>query len=403
MIPREMLSFVRFLPQFSKGRLTHPLTTLHCRHDAYKKANCKAVVFLNALVGVSAITLLVVMAIVAVMYIRPARAWPYLILASLTTASLFLSLSAPALEVPALLTLIAGFANVPHLYFVWIFALSVFQSGFSLQAWHLAIGGIYTFPIFWFRAFQFDLTGAPPYALSIGVSIGSALLVMHVASVIIRESGADLVEARKRTRAFFVTALILTTILTAIVDLYLIAAWPEYAQLIKAACIWPAVFAAAIWLVRSSKDDFVLVRAVIDFSNAEDQTSSKDRALLTALQCKILKERIYLNPDLTVSTLAKDLGVNSHRLRALINTSLGYENFNQFINSFRVEAIGRRLTDEKHDHLPILTIALEGGFRSLAPFNKAFKAQFGTTPSDFRKRRQVSLATIRATPNRLQG
>jgi AraC-like DNA-binding protein len=35
--------------------------------------------------------------------------------------------------------------------------------------------------------------------------------------------------------------------------------------------------------------------------------------------------------------------------------------------------------------VPILTIALDAGFQSLGPFNRAFKSQAGMTPSEFRR------------------
>jgi len=36
--------------------------------------------------------------------------------------------------------------------------------------------------------------------------------------------------------------------------------------------------------------------------------------------------------------------------------------------------------------VPVLTIALDAGFQSLAPFNRAFKADTGLTPTEFRRR-----------------
>jgi AraC-like DNA-binding protein len=50
------------------------------------------------------------------------------------------------------------------------------------------------------------------------------------------------------------------------------------------------------------------------------------------------------------------------------------------------EAKGR-LADPRSDHLSILTIALDCGFASIGPFNRAFKAETGMTPMQFRKAR----------------
>ena len=65
--------------------------------------------------------------------------------------------------------------------------------------------------------------------------------------------------------------------------------------------------------------------------------------------------------------------------------SRGRRNFNQFINRYRVEEAARRLVDEPRT--PVLTIALDVGFRSISSFNTAFRAHYRKTPTDYRKSR----------------
>lgn len=72
------------------------------------------------------------------------------------------------------------------------------------------------------------------------------------------------------------------------------------------------------------------------------------------------------------------------RLREVINKELGHRNFNQFMNQYRIDEVSRRIQEEKN--LPILSIALDVGFRSLSSFNVAFKQTHDMTPSDFRNR-----------------
>lgn len=341
---------------------------------------------LDALIRFSAITMLILLAITAVRDIRPARSWPYLICASLSTAALFFSLSTPELALPHELGLLSGFLNVPNLIFVWLFALSVFQTRFRISAWHIIVSLIYTFPIFWFRAYQVDFFPQPPFILTIGVSIGSILLMVHLVWVILQERKGDLIEARKRARTIFVIVLVVVTVSTAIVDLYLIAYMPKWTGLIKATTIWPAVFAASMWILGTPKGNFIVDRMSQKRLSQEDLIiSAKNQHLFKELQKLIKDNHIYLDSKMTVTRLAKDLGVTPHRLRALINQSLGYENFNQFMNALRIDAITEKFDDPINDHLPILTLALEGGFRSLSPFNKAFKDLMGQTPSQYRK------------------
>jgi transcriptional regulator GlxA family with amidase domain len=44
------------------------------------------------------------------------------------------------------------------------------------------------------------------------------------------------------------------------------------------------------------------------------------------------------------------------------------------------------LTDPTQSDVPILTIALDAGFGSLGPFNRAFRESEAMTPSEYRSR-----------------
>jgi len=74
-----------------------------------------------------------------------------------------------------------------------------------------------------------------------------------------------------------------------------------------------------------------------------------------------------------------------YRLRQAINEGLGYRNFNAFINHYRLEEAKAALADPGQRDVPVLTIAMDAGFQSLGPFNRAFKAETGQTPTEFRR------------------
>jgi AraC-like DNA-binding protein len=71
-------------------------------------------------------------------------------------------------------------------------------------------------------------------------------------------------------------------------------------------------------------------------------------------------------------------------LRRAINRHLGYRNFNDFLHDYRLREAGQRLCDPAEAHLPVLTIALDCGYGSIGPFNRAFKSRFGLTPTQYR-------------------
>ena len=110
-----------------------------------------------------------------------------------------------------------------------------------------------------------------------------------------------------------------------------------------------------------------------------------DTRLLAALRRLMEHDRAYREEGLSIGGLAGKLGIPEHGLRRLINRRLGYRNFNAFLNRYRLDDVTAALADPAQEAVPILTIAIDAGFQSLGPFNRAFKAQTGMTPSEFRR------------------
>lgn len=96
-------------------------------------------------------------------------------------------------------------------------------------------------------------------------------------------------------------------------------------------------------------------------------------------------EHAYRAEDMSLASLAARLKAPEYKLRRLINQRMGYRNFNAFINSLRLDAVQAALKDPARRDLPVLTLALDAGFQSIGPFNRAFKAATGLTPTEFRR------------------
>jgi AraC-like DNA-binding protein len=112
--------------------------------------------------------------------------------------------------------------------------------------------------------------------------------------------------------------------------------------------------------------------------------SRQDQLLIDRVLKAMKQERLYAEPGLTIGDLAVRVSVQEYRLRKLINQSLHYRNFNQFLNQYRIEEAARRLLDPQEQHIPISSIALDVGYASLSSFNKAFKDTYQVTPSVYR-------------------
>jgi AraC-like DNA-binding protein len=108
----------------------------------------------------------------------------------------------------------------------------------------------------------------------------------------------------------------------------------------------------------------------------------KESVLL--LQKAMQEDRLYLNPQLNLATLAKHTGIAQKIISAILNQNL-QKSFNEFINEYRVEAFKKKLREEELNNLTMAGIATECGFNSQATFQRTFKEFTGLSPSEFKK------------------
>jgi AraC-like DNA-binding protein len=113
-------------------------------------------------------------------------------------------------------------------------------------------------------------------------------------------------------------------------------------------------------------------------------TDIEAQSYLTNLLQMMITDRPYLNSDLTLRELAGKLSISPHNLSEILNTRLN-QSFYDFINSYRVEEVKRRLADKESGNYSLIAIAFDSGFNSKSTFNTIFKKQTGTTPSQYRQ------------------
>lgn len=98
----------------------------------------------------------------------------------------------------------------------------------------------------------------------------------------------------------------------------------------------------------------------------------------------VVKDKWYLEPDVSLSGLSKLLGKSTQKTSEVINQYMK-QNFNDYINYHRIQEAKKKLVDENNKNYTISSIAFDVGFSSLSSFNSAFKKHEGTTPSSYRK------------------
>jgi AraC-like DNA-binding protein len=263
----------------------------------------------------------------------------------------------------------------------WAFAASLFDDGFRLRWWHAAL---------WLLLVVAGVMMClqPTPALGLSLSLSSFVFAVLAAAQAVASWRVDLVEGRRRLRLFVVAASSLYIGLNAFAQLAGVPrAMPAEASLSGALGLIAIAAVIAASLLRVGPQSLFpdAVETPRPVAPAEARGEPADQGLVGALGHIMTSERAYRQDGLTIGTLAQQLGLPEYRLRRLINQALGYRNFNSFVNHYRIAEVKAALSDPHQAEVPVLTMALDAGFSSLGPFNRAFKAETGLTPSDYRR------------------
>lgn len=274
---------------------------------------------------------------------------------------------------------ISGLA-APGLF--WLFAASWFDDDFELRPVHYlaviglvlsgATGSYIGVPNHWPRPLLAVMWTVPGLVLT---SLGIA--------VALRGRDNDLVETRRRVR--LALAMTIGSLIVVVVGAELLTeGWPPplWWRLVNATALLVMNITVAT-TVFGWRDAALLAppaKPVISPAAPE----ADDSRLLARLAAEMTRERLYRQDGLTITAVAARLGVPEYRLRRAINQGLGARNFNAYLNDFRIGEAKQALADPAQRDVPVLTIALDAGFGSLAPFNRAFRGVTGCTPTEFR-------------------
>jgi len=123
--------------------------------------------------------------------------------------------------------------------------------------------------------------------------------------------------------------------------------------------------------------------------SAEDRTNDLNQREIRHLQDYMKEFTPYLDPSLTLYSLAKQLNLPSKELSVLINHTMGLHFFD-FVNEYRINYAKDLLLDQKRQDLTVLEILYDAGFNSKSSFNTQFKKRTGVTPTEYRKKRSLS-------------
>jgi AraC-like DNA-binding protein len=311
------------------------------------------------------------------------------------TAPFFQSLAHRFLEI-ALVALSNG--NNP---LFWFFALALFDDEFRVRPWQLLTwGSVVCFAAFTLASHDPSRAFNPMDVHAWSHRILAWLpMVFGVLTIVatLQHWRADLIEQRRWLRAFIVVSGFLYMLGSGLARLgHSDGRFAAASSVLDILVLSIIVFVIA-WRLLALDGSEMFPIAVpeprIVNQDLEPATLSKpvvqereieQEQLASALEQLVTGDLIFREANLTINRLATKLCVPEYRLRRVINQRLGHRNFNTFLNTHRLQHVVAAMADPQRKQLPILTLALDAGFQSIGPFNRAFKSQFGVTPTVFR-------------------
>lgn len=266
----------------------------------------------------------------------------------------------------------------------WLFTRALFDETFKLRWWHGLV---------WAAVAAFSFVNCMWIASASGGSVRPSIIAINLIALgfialavtrTVASWSSDLVERRRGVRVFIVGAAALYGGLNAVLQILLSGDGSEVANTVNSAALAIVVAAISFAMMRVDGADLFPTSAAVQIEPVVADAGA-DQKLVDALMRLMADERIYRHDNITIGTLATKLKIPEYRLRRLINQRLGYRNFNVFLNEHRIAEAKAALADPSQAEVPVITIAMDAGFQSLGPFNRAFKATTGVTPSEYRR------------------
>lgn len=237
-----------------------------------------------------------------------------------------------------------------------------------------------------FASLHYYLFHTAPHLVA-GIPCGISAIVLFGAlfCLALVSSRDDLVDCRCRARPGFAAAIAgLGVILTGTETFASAGRDTALGALMGSGGTFAVILAFAVWILRPDTSLWP-GDTQEDAPTAQPSAPSAPDALLIERIRAAMAAGIWREEGLTIGALAARLNVPEHRLRKTINTGLGHRNFSTFINRARIQAAMTQLSDPAEADTTVLEVAYSVGFASLGPFNRAFRAETGQSPTEFRR------------------
>lgn len=270
-------------------------------------------------------------------------------------------------------------------YVCWLYVFSLLDDDFHPKNWSWPIKALLLGAFLWLIYFFIYLQGHGKYhQINHWIEV---IVTIHILYIALKDLQDDLVDSRRKKRMLIVFSLagygfVLTVL-----------------ELTETRMIHTSIFSlinSSLFFVVANIFFFSGIKkhhqqSVIQIDSMPPPQERPTERIPIVFQERFAKLTQFIDAgnftqsDLTIKQLSTILNTPEHQLRELINQCLGFKNFSSFLNNYRIPSACEQFDNIDNLRKPILTIALELGYGSIGPFNRAFKDITGKTPTQYRQ------------------
>ena len=133
------------------------------------------------------------------------------------------------------------------------------------------------------------------------------------------------------------------------------------------------------------EDRYAITQIIHSSLHKEKRETNKEISNIhfQKLEALMLNEHAYLDSNLSRENIANQIGISPGYLSKIVR-NITNDNFSEYINSYRVDAVKSMIQNPEFDNYSLLAIGYESGFNSKTGFYNSFKKRTGITPNTYK-------------------
>lgn len=192
-------------------------------------------------------------------------------------------------------------------------------------------------------------------------------LLLHKTTVVLQEEKA---QVQKSTKIYRMIIMLIIIDLVGLMFFFYLEKNRTYKKLVKKNIEW------------ASQERSLEMASVVESTEQAEVTTDKDTLMAQQLMVMFEKEKIFLDDNLNINSVAQRLNSNRNVISRIINSKF-QKNFAALLNEYRIKEAINLLSNEEHKRYTMQAISEMCGYKNRQVFYVAFKKETGVTPTQF--------------------